>query len=390
VVVEIDKALWAAPLGRGGPPTKLPAVRSTHESPNVVADTGDAQGLARPPLLVLRPLEAFLDAHGLGGGPVEAEPIGDGHSNITYLLRRGAERWVLRRPPRPPLPPSAHDVLREYRVLKACAGTPVRVAEPLAACDDLAVIGAPFYVMGYVPGVVMTTALPEGYDPVLDAERVVDELVSALAEIHALDWRSAGLADYAPSPETYIERQLSRFGRLWKHNKTREIEAVERVSRWLDRARPSSSSPTLVHGDFRLGNSIFSAEAPARLLAVLDWELSTIGDPLADLGYLTATYAVAGDHRDPLVRLGPVTALPGFPDRDGVIERYASASGRDVGDLLWYEALALWKGAIFLEGSYGRMLNGTTDDPFFAELERGVPELAARAWELAQRAGATR
>jgi aminoglycoside phosphotransferase (APT) family kinase protein len=356
----------------------------------VVADTGDAQGLARPPLLVLRPLEAFLDAHGLGGGPVEAEPIGDGHSNITYLLRRGDERWVLRRPPRPPLPPSAHDVLREYRVLKACAGTPVRVAEPLAACEDASVIGAPFYVMGYVPGVVMTTALPERYDPVADAERVVDELVNALAEIHALDWRSAGLADYAPSPETYIERQLSRFNRLWTHNKTREIEAVERVGRWLDRARPRSGPPTLVHGDFRLGNSIFSAEPPARLQAVLDWELSTIGDPLADLGYLTGTYAVAGDHRDPLVRLGSVTSLPGFPDRDGVIERYARVSGRDVGDLLWYEALALWKGAIFLEGSYGRMLSGTADDPFFAELATGVPELAERAWELACRAGAAR
>jgi len=365
-------------------------VTSTHESPNVVADAAEAQGLSRPPLLMLRPLEAFLDAHGLGSGPVEAEPIGDGHSNVTYLLRRGGESWVLRPPPRPPLPPSAHDVLREYRVLRACAGTPVRVAEPLAACDDLSVIGAPFYVMGYVPGVVMTSALPPGYDVTTDAERVVDELVSALAEIHALDWRAAGLEDYAPSPETYIERQLSRFSRLWDHNKTREIEAVDRVTRWLDRARPVSDGPTLVHGDFRLGNSVFSADPPARLMAVLDWELSTIGDPLSDVGYLTATYAVEGDHRDPLVRLGPVTAQPGFPDRDGVIERYARASGRDVGDLLWYEALALWKAAIFLEGSYGRLLNGTSDDPFFAQLEAGVPELAARAWELAQRAGAAR
>jgi aminoglycoside phosphotransferase (APT) family kinase protein len=362
-------------------------MRSTEDSPAVVAEAADAAGLAQPPLLILRPLEAFLDAHGLGAGPIEAEPIGDGHSNVTYLIRRGDEHWVLRRPPRGPLPPSAHDVLREFRVLRACAGSPVRVPDAILACPDPAIIGAPFYLMTYVEGEVMTTELPAGLDPVTDPPRVVEELVTALAEVHALDWRAAGLASFAPPPEDYLERQLRRFTRLWELHRTRDLPAVEKVGEWLARNLPEPSGASLVHGDFRLGNTIFAAGSPARLAAVLDWELSTVGDPLADLGYLSATYAVPGDDGDPLVRLGSVTAQPGFPPRGAVVERYAEVSGRDVRKLGWYEALALWKSAVFLEGSYARLLNGTTDDPFFAGLATGVPELAERAWALARGAG---
>jgi aminoglycoside phosphotransferase (APT) family kinase protein len=333
------------------------------------------------PVIALGPLAAFMDAHGLGAGPIEAEPIGDGHSNLTFLLRRGDERWVLRRPPRPPFPPSAHDVLREYRILRACAGH-VRVPAPVAACADASVIGAPFYLMGYVEGDVITTALPGGLDPVRDPSRIADELIAALAEIHDLDWRATDLADMAPSGG-YLDRQLRRFSALWVHNRTRELPVVDKVTAWLKRARPESGHIALVHGDYRLGNTIFSAGSPARLAAILDWELATVGDPLADVGYLSATWAVAGEHGDPLVRLGVVTAQPGFPDRAGLVERYAAATGRSVDNLVWYEALALWKSAVFLEGSYARLLSGTTDDPFFASLEAGVPELAERAWELA-------
>jgi aminoglycoside phosphotransferase (APT) family kinase protein len=214
--------------------------------------------------------------------------------------------------------------------------------------------------------------------------------VSALADIHAVDWRATDLSGLAPSPDGYLDRQLSRFTRLWQHNRTRDLPVVDRLAAWLRRTRPASGPATLVHGDFRLGNSLFSSSSPARLEAVLDWEMATIGDPLADVGYLSATYAVAGDLGDPLVRLGAVTAGPGFPRRDEVVERYVAASGRDVGHLPWYEALALWKSAIFLEGSYGRLLSGTTDDPFFAELATGVPELAERAWQLAGTTGASR
>jgi aminoglycoside phosphotransferase (APT) family kinase protein len=363
-------------------------VSSTEDSPAVVADTPVDGWRGRPPLLVLRPLERFLDEHGIGHGPIDATPIGDGHSNVTYLIRRGDEAWVLRRPPRPPLPPSAHDVLREFRILQACAGTPVRVPTPVVACDDAAVIGAPFYVMSHVEGEVLTTELPPGHDPETDPSRIVDELVTALAEVHALEWRATGLADLAPPPETYLERQLKRFTRLWDHNRTRDLPVVDRVTEWLTRERPRPADGTLVHGDYRLGNTIFSSASPARLEAILDWELATIGDPLADVGYLSATYGKPANGSDPLIRLGSVTAQPGFPDRDDVVQRYATVTGRDVAGLVWYEALALWKSAVFLEGSYARLLSGTTDDPFFADLVDGVPELAERAWQLACSAGA--
>lgn len=348
---------------------------STDDSPAVLA-----------PLVALRPLERFLDGHGLGSGPVDATPIGDGHSNFTFLIRRGDDRWVLRRPPRPPVPPSAHDVLREFRILEACAGTPVRVPTPVVACADLDVIGAPFYLMSHVEGEVLTTTLPPGLEA--EPSRIVDELVAGLVEVHAMDWRSTGLVSLAPPPESYLERQLKRFTKLWEHNRTRDLPVVDRVTEWLTRERPAPSGGTLVHGDYRLGNTVFTATAPARLEAILDWELATIGDPLADVGYLSATYAKPPDGSDPLIRLGAVTAQAGFPDRDEVVQRYAAASGRDVGNLAWYEALALWKSAVFLEGSYARMLSGTTDDPFFAELADGVPELAERAWRIATAAGA--
>lgn len=317
---------------------------------------------------------------------MKATPIGDGHSNFTYLIRRGDDSWVLRRPPRPPVPPSAHDVLREFRILEACADSPVRAPTPIVACADLEVIGAPFYLMSHVPGEVLTTELP----PALETEpsRIVDELVAGLVEVHAMDWRSTGLATLAPPPESYLERQLKRFTKLWVHNRTRDLPVLDRVTEWLTRERPESLEGTLVHGDYRLGNTIFAPAAPTRLEAILDWELATIGDPLADVGYLSATYAKPADGSDPLIRLGAVTARDGFPDRDEVVQRYAAASGRDVGNLAWYQALALWKSAVFLEGSYARLLSGTTDDPFFAELAAGVPELADRAWRIACAAGA--
>ena len=354
----------------------------------MVGDAAEAAKLEREPLVVLRPLEAFLDAHGLGSGPIEAEPIGDGHSNVTFLIRRGGDRWVLRRPPRGPFHPSTHDVIREFRFLRACAGSPVRVPEPLVACEDRGVIGAPFYVMAYVDGAVLGAELPPELDPAADPTRIADELVAALVEIHSLDWAAAGLGGSGPPPETYLERQVRRFSALWQQNRTRELPIVERIGDWLAAERPSSGPPTLVHGDFRLGNAIFARASPPRLLAVLDWEMATLGDPLADLGYMTATWARPDDQTSPLVRIGTVTAQPGFPDREYLARRYAAATGRDLEHLAWYQTLALWKGVVFLEGSYGRWLEGSTDDPFFGELGEGVPELAERAWETARAGGA--
>jgi aminoglycoside phosphotransferase (APT) family kinase protein len=337
----------------------------------IVNTREEAAALDRPPLLVRRPLEAFLDAHGLGSGEVRAEPVGEGHSNVTYLIRRDGGEWILRRPPRPPLPPSAHDVLREAFLLRALEGTPVRVPRVLATCDDEDVIGAPFYVMERVIGEVLYTELPPG----VTGARVGDELIDTLIEIHAADWRACGLEGFG-RPTGYLERQVRRFTGLWEHNATRELPPVDEVSAWLTEHMPESGPATIVHGDYRLGNVMFTGD---RLTAVFDWELATIGDPLADVGYLVATWSQPGDEESAVASLTTVTRTPGFPTREQLVARYEERSGRSMSDLRWYTTLALWKSAIFLEGSYKRRLAGTTDDPFFDRLEHGVPEIAERA-----------
>ena len=348
----------------------------------IVDTREEAAALELAPLLVRRPLEAFLDGCGLGEGPVEAEPIGEGHSNVTFAIRRRGGVWVLRRPPRPPLPPSAHDVLREARLLAAVEHADVRTPRVLAACEDESVIGAPFYVMEIVEGDVLTTDLPAALDDEASRARIGDELVDALVEIHAVDWRACGLEGYG-KPTGYLDRQLRRFGGLWELNRTRELPVVDRLAAWLAEHKPQSPDATIVHGDYRLGNTMFAPQAPPRLVAIFDWELATIGDPLADVGYMIATWAAPGDPGDALHGLGTVTRRPGFPTREQLIERYERLSGRSMSDIRWYTTLALWKSAVFLEGSYKRRLAGTTEDAFFDRLKTGVPELAERAWRVA-------
>ena len=338
---------------------------------SIVNTPEEAAALDRPPLLVRRPLEVFLDEHGLGAGEVHAEPVGEGHSNVTYVVWRDGGEWVLRRPPRPPLPPSAHDVLREATLLRAVEHTDVRAPKVLAVCDDESVIGAPFYVMERVHGHVLTTEMPDDLDP----ERIGDELIDALVEIHAADWRACGLEGFG-KPSGYLERQVRRFGGLWQHNQTRPIPAVDEVTEWLRANLPASGPATIVHGDYRLGNVMFTGD---HLSAIFDWELATIGDPLADVGYLAATWAQADDPVSTVTDLTSVTRRPGFPTRDELVARYEERSGRPMSDIRWYTTLALWKSAVFLEGSYKRRLAGTTDDPFFDRLKDGVPELAERA-----------
>ena len=241
----------------------------------------------------------------------------------------------------------------------------------LATCDDEAVIGAPFYVMERIEGVVLNDELPEG----LTGERIGAELIDALVEVHAADWQACGLEGYG-KPTGYLERQVRRFTGLWEHNATREIAAIDEVTAWLGEHRPESGPATIVHGDYRLGNVMFTGD---RLSAIFDWELATIGDPLADVGYLVATCAEPDDPPSTVASLTTVTRQPGFPTREDLVARYEERSGRSMSDLRWYTTLALWKSAVFLEGSYKRRLAGTTDDPFFDRLKDGVPEIAERA-----------
>jgi aminoglycoside phosphotransferase (APT) family kinase protein len=351
-------------------------------SSDVVDTAREAAALEQPPLLVREPLEAFLDAEGVGAGRIEVEPIGEGHSNVTFLVERGDIRVVLRRPPRPPLPPSAHDVLREARLLSALDGTPVRVPKVLATCADDSVLGVPFYVMEEVHGSVITSDIPEPLDNPEERRRICEELVDQLVEVHAVDWQACGLEGYG-KPTGYLERQLRRFGGLWDHNKTRELPIVEEVGQWLAANLPESPRSTVVHGDYRLGNVMVAEEAPARIVAIFDWEMSTIGDPLADVGYLSVTWAQAGDDDSSFGRLSAATRREGFMTREELIGRYEDKSGRSMAAVNWYQALALWKAAVFMEGNYKRFASGSTDDPYLAAFDEGVPMLAEKAREIA-------
>lgn len=350
---------------------------------DVVETAADAARSDRQPLLVLEPLARFLDGAGLGTGEIVAEAIGEGHSNVTYLLRRGEAEMVLRRPPRPPLPPSAHDVVREARLLLALQGRDVRTPRVLAVCDDAEAIGAPFYVMEHLHGHVVTQQMPAALDAEAHRSRTGDELIDSLIEVHAVDWRAAGL-DWLGKPDGYLARQLRRFGELWKINKTRDLPAVERLGQWLADGLPESGPATIVHGDYRLGNVMLGSEPPARVTAIFDWELATLGDPLADVGYLCAFWV---EPRDPPVDLrehiSSVTREPGFPTRAQMIDRYVRLSGRSLDDIRWYVVLALWKAVVFMEGNVRRALAGTTDDPYLMRFEAGVAELAEEAERIA-------
>ena len=290
---------------------------------------------------------------------------------------------VLRRPPRPPLPPSAHDVLREARLLRALEGTPVRVPRVLATGDDESVLGVPFYVMEEMHGSVITSDVPAALDDAEGRRRICEELVDALVEVHAVDWRACGLEGYG-KPTGYLERQLRRFNGLWEFNKTRELPIVEEVGKWLADNLPESPESTIVHGDYRLGNVMVGGDAPAELVAIFDWELSTIGDPLADVGYLTVTWAEPEDPADiSFSSLSAATRRGGFMTREELTARYEEGSGRSVSSLNWYQALALWKAAVFMEGNYKRFTMGNSDDEYLAFFDEGVPALAEKAREVA-------
>jgi aminoglycoside phosphotransferase (APT) family kinase protein len=345
---------------------------------DIVRTHAEAAGNAREPLLVIEPLLGFLASAGLEAPrDLTATPIGDGHSNVTFALSTGV---VLRRPPRGPLPPSAHDVLREARLLRALAPTPVRTPEVLAECADLEVIGAPFYVMELVDGEVITSTIPRALRSDGEHQRIATELVDALVELHAVDWTALDLEGFG-RPTGYLERQLRRFGGLWEHNRTRDVPEVVEVGRWLADNLPPEQPARIVHGDYRLGNVMFAAGAPASLTAIFDWEMATIGDPLADVGYMLSHWR---ERDDPPSRfsLQAVTEGDGFPDRRGLVELYARRSGRPVDQLDWYIVLAVWKSVVFMEGNYRRAVSGATDDPYLKSFGEGVIELARRALQV--------
>ena len=332
-----------------------------------------------------RKLREYLDERLEGSGDIQVVRHQAGHSNETFFVTRGRSRWVLRRPPLGAFLPSAHDVGREYKVLSALKGTDVRVPATALMCEDPEIIGAPFYLMERVDGIVIRDELPGHFG---DGERraIGKELVSALVELHSVDISAINLEGFG-RPSGYLERQLRRWSGQLELTLpfTRPLPELERVSEWLQTNLPESTETTLVHGDYKLDNVMFAPAAPARLVAILDWEMSTLGDPLADLGWMISFWREPGDDAGEVFKeTSRVTELPGFSSRAELVELYEKETGRSAGALDWYVVLAIWKLAILLEGSYARHLAGMTDDPFFAKMEQGVPELAARALEVAK------
>jgi aminoglycoside phosphotransferase (APT) family kinase protein len=290
---------------------------------------------------------------------------------------------VLRRPPRPPLPPSAHDVVRESRLQLALgeAGF-ARLPTIAAVCEDEGLLGVPFYVMDFLEGDVINDELPAGIDDPASRRRLGLELVDALVEIHAADVTTPALATFV-RPGSYNERQVRRFSQLWELNQTREVPNMSEVGQWLAGHQPEHVAETVVHGDYRLGNMMVQ---DGRIAAVLDWEMGAIGDPRADVGYLLATYSEPGGGPNAL-GTSPVTAADGFPAKAELVERYAQHSGREIGPLAWFEALALWKAAVFCEAIYGRYVRGelAAEDSRAARFELGVPYLAQTAADVIAR-----
>lgn len=299
---------------------------------------------------------------GGGDAPLTFKIIGDGRSNITYFVDNGARTWVMRRPPLGHVLPTAHDMAREFRVQHALYDTGFPVPKMFALCEDTSVNDYPFYVMEFKDGVIVVDQLPAGFATSLDDKRRMGEaMIDTMVRLHSVDYTQVGLAGHG-RPDGYLERQVIRWSKQWDANKTRELPAIDEVIRRLNGNIPASPPSTIVHGDFRLGNMILARQDPGRVEAVLDWEMSTLGDPLSDLGY-TLVYWGQADDDDARRQARPTsgtTAQPGFLTRRQLVERYAAASGRDTKAIAYYEAFANYKLAVITEGIYNRALQGKT------------------------------
>lgn len=353
--------------------------------PSIVEDHEEAARHGRPPLLVRRTVEEYLDRQGIGSGPLRAQRIGGGYSNITFLVQRDDFRAVLRRPPRPPFHRTAHDVLREARIQRALEPTAARVPRILHTCTDPGVLGVPFYLMEEIHGTVITSSFPESLDDASGRAAVAHELIDALVELHAVDTGTAPLREIDRGPG-YVDRQLRRWGTVWRENQTREIPGMDEVEAWLRRHRPAEPRVrTIVHGDYRLGNVVFAGGSPARLRGILDWEIGTVGDPLVDLGTILMNWPEPGEDSGTLLSMAGAVAHGGSPTRAELVERYAARSGRTVDDLGWYVVFAFWRAAVGLEVIYARRIRYGIgpNDLFLLSLSVGIPELIARARETA-------
>ena len=332
-------------------------------------------------------LSAYLDERGFSRGRrISVEQFPGGHSNLTYLLKlEGGGEYVLRRAPLGPVAPKAHDMVRECRIL--CAVHPVfpPAPEPALLCEDLSIIGAPFYIMERRRGLVVRRENPpEIGDDVGLRRRVGEALLDALVQLHAVNVSQAPVSAIG-KPAGFLERQLGGWFGRWQRSRTHELAAMDRLMEWLSARMPVSSEATLLHNDYKLDNVMLDPADPARVVAVLDWEMSALGDSLVDLGILLCYWPQAGDPPERLESISPVTAMPGWPSRAELVERYAADAGRDVSHIAYYEVFAIFKVAVVLQQIYHRYYLGQTSDPRFAAMEGRVLGLVEVAAGLMQR-----
>lgn len=328
--------------------------------------------MAALPGLETAAVTAWMDGElpGLRVGQLSAEIIAGGRSNLTYRISDGSQCWALRRPPLGHVLPTAHDMAREFRVIRALAETDVPVATAIALCTDPDVIGAPFYLMSYVDGQVLDrpeTVRGLGPDAAL---HVGEELIDTLVALHAVRPEQVGLADFG-RPQGYLERQVTRWHKQWQASETRPVEQLHRTVERLLAGLPASGPPAIVHGDYRLTNVIFRADL-SRIAAVVDWEMATLGDPLADVGLLVVYHTLAeqGDTLMPQMR-----HEDGFLPPAGLVQRYAQRSGQDLRALPWYVGLGFFKLAVIAEGLAARYLQGKTVGAGFDKYGAMVPTL---------------
>ena len=316
-----------------------------------------------------------------GDRPLEILQFPGGHANLTYLLRYGDREYVLRRPPLGPVAPRSHDMVREYRALAALGPYYPPAPRVFALCEDPSVIGAPFFVMERRHGIVVRRTMPEEIrdDPAV-RRRVGDAAIDALADLHAVPVEGTPVAALG-KPDGFVARQIQGWAERWQRAKTEDLPTMEALAAWLAARIPLPLAPTVVHNDFKLDNMMLDRADPGRVVAVLDWDMTTLGDPRIDVGTLLGYWPEATDPPERLAIAMQPTYLEGFPTRAEIVARYAARSGRDLGAIRFFETFALFKLAVVLQQIYVRFVRGQTKDERFAAMGESVRRLAEIASE---------